>query len=297
MSELILPPSEFSGESGTAVGGRVVLVRMTKVKGKGGGRGKGRGKPLGEERDKCEVHLMGGQGMSEVLYVEAWSEAAGSLGAVAVFGRLLRIEKAQVVPQRPQYSTSRLPYYLRLVSPVGLRTLVQEMQGDVGEPWSSIPLHHPFVSLADMERVEDSLNVCVLAVVARQPGEQTRNSPYGQAGVCNAVLRLKDTTIRCSFWRALATTMSSFVEGSVVAIYQTVVKKVTEGEWELRGTESTSIQECPDDLREMVLSDTNLTQRPGSPRTWLPSIMTSSQLSPRLLELLLQSWCLQPRGN
>ena len=48
-----------------------------------------------------------------------------------------------------------------------------------------------------------------------------------------------------------------------MAIYQTVVKKATEGEWELRGTESTSIQECPDDLREMVLSDTNLTQRPG----------------------------------
>ncbi len=45
MAELILQPSEFSGEIGTAVGGRVVLVRMTKVKpsGKGGGKGKGKG--------------------------------------------------------------------------------------------------------------------------------------------------------------------------------------------------------------------------------------------------------------
>ena len=79
---LVLPPSEFSGEPGTAVGGRVVLRRKItfreqeqqgtkagKRKSKGGGKSRN---ATGDE--KCEVHLLGGSDMTEVLYVEAYAE-------------------------------------------------------------------------------------------------------------------------------------------------------------------------------------------------------------------------------
>ena len=80
----VLPPSEFSGELGTAVGGRVVLRRKVKLREqeqqgtrdvKGKQKSKGGGKSRNATGDeKCEVHLLGGSDMTEVLYVEAYAE-------------------------------------------------------------------------------------------------------------------------------------------------------------------------------------------------------------------------------
>ena len=55
---VLLAPSEYVAEAGTAVGGRVVLARLFKIKSKGkskGGEGKGKGKYNAEkESDVCE---------------------------------------------------------------------------------------------------------------------------------------------------------------------------------------------------------------------------------------------------
>ena len=161
---LVLPPSDYAGDPGTAVGGRVVLVRKTSIKGggKGAGKGGGRGKGASQETAKCEVHLLGGQDMSEMVFVEAWGEAAAAFQGLAQRGRLLVIERAQVVAKRPQYSTSKLPYYLRVQGPIGIRTLVREMPPDAAgaSPWVDIPQRHPFVSLSHMPKVDQSLQVC-----------------------------------------------------------------------------------------------------------------------------------------
>ena len=70
---MILSPSEFSGEQGTWVAGRVVLVRRTTILPENKGK-KGKGKGGDQPTEKCEVHLLGGDNTSEVLYVEAWGE-------------------------------------------------------------------------------------------------------------------------------------------------------------------------------------------------------------------------------
>ena len=254
--DLVLLPSEFGGEVGTAVGGRVVLVRGARVQQKGKGK-KGKKMANAEETDKYEVHLLGGQTMSEMLFVEAWGEAAArNLKNHAVKGGLLKIKGSKVVAQRPQYSTSRLSYFLRIVD----GTTIEKIE-PAGEPWLSVPQHHPFVDISDLKRVTDELQVCLLAVVAHQPGAIKRTTQYGDALVCNATLRLKDTTIRASLWRQSAVMLASHVAGSAVALYQVKVKKTSEGEWEVRGTESTCIEGCPPDLAETVLAETDLDQR------------------------------------
>ena len=116
--------------------------------------------------------------MPEILYVEAWAEAAADFRRLAVIGRLLKIQNPKVVPQRPKYSTSRLPYFLRVVGPVGIRTLV-EMMEDASDPWSSIPQRHPYTNLADLERVDTDLLVCVCVIVQQQPGVVSRLTQYG----------------------------------------------------------------------------------------------------------------------
>jgi hypothetical protein len=68
--DLVLPPNEFSGEPNTWVGGRVVLSRITRVQQTRKGKAKGKGKPAPEETNKCEVHILGGANMSEMLFVD-----------------------------------------------------------------------------------------------------------------------------------------------------------------------------------------------------------------------------------
>ena len=175
--------------------------------------------------------------MPEILYVEAWAEAAADLRRLAVIGRLLKIQNPKVVPQRPKYSTSRLPYFLRVVSPVGIRTLIEQMV-DAQAVWTSIPQHHPYTNLVDLERVDTDLLVCVCVVVQHQPGAVSRLTQYGTAEVCNATVRQGSVTIRCSFWRKLAAALATHPVGSTLALHQVMVKKIGSiNEWELRWPE------------------------------------------------------------
>ena len=265
---MLLPPSEYEGEMGTAVAGRVVLMRRTQVSPKGSPSGKGGGKKgaAGSTAkgpvDKCEVHVLGGTGMSDVVYLDAWGPDAASLEALAVRGRLITIANPKVVEQRPKYSTSPLRYFLRVKGPLNLTGTRIQAMADPAEPWSVIPMFHPFVDVCDLDRVDDTVTICMLAVVAKQPGKVERTSTYGSANVCNAEVRQRDTTIRCAFWRGHADQLAEFEEGACVALYQVRVLKIAEGEWELRATESTSIEQCPTELQDRVTTDTNLTQAP-----------------------------------
>ena len=112
-------------------------------------------------------------------------------------GGILRIGNAKVVGTQPKYSTSRLPYYLRVVHPLGIKTLktIIEAFAATGR-WAAIPNHHPFVDIASMQRVQSDLQVCVLGIVTSQPGAVARDSRFGVQEVCNAVLQQKQSTIR-----------------------------------------------------------------------------------------------------
>ena len=261
--DLVLPPSEYSGEPNTWVGGRVVLSRITRVQQTRKGKAKGKGKPAPEETNKCEVHILGGANMSEMLFVDGWAEAAQAFVNICVRGLLVKIKNPKVIFQRPQYSTSRLPYYIRIIGPTGTQTIVQVMDG-AGSPWTQIPTHHPFVDIEALRRVSDSLHVCIVAIVAEQPGAVARTTPYGESKVCNALIRLKDTTIRTSFWRQNAIAMSGFPQGSAVALYLVKVVKTGADTWEIRGTEGTAIEACPTDLEEGVRQTTDLQQAPDA---------------------------------
>jgi hypothetical protein len=256
---LVLPPSEYTGEPNTAVGGRVVLrrkyvLRSDSTKGKGKGKGK-KGKTE-SNNNKCEVHLLGGKGVSEVLFIEAWGNGADALFALAEQGKLVKIQNAKIVPQRPQYSTSKLQYFLRMQNPGGAASLVLELTSE--GRWAEIPMHHPFVDVAAMRKVPENLQCCVLARIAHQPGAQLRQSMYGEGLVCNAIMRVKEATIRASFWRAAAETLANYAVGSNVALYQVTVKKVGTDDWELRANQSTRIDGCPTDLEESLMQSTNL---------------------------------------
>ena len=265
---MMLSPSEYEGENGTAVVGRVVLVRKTRIthnergqKGKGKAAKGAKGKA---DSEKCEVHILGGNTMSEVLFCEAWGDAATTFANHAQMGRLIKISGAKYIAQRPQYSTSRLVYYLRIVGQVGhvgVGTRVEELQNPTSR-WVGIPSHHPFVEVTAIQSVEETLQICLLAIVVDQPGAVMRTTHYGEAQVCNAIVRQGTTTIRCSFWRNQATLLSRFGVGDVVAIYQVRVVKMGRGEWELRATESTTIDNCPADLVASVQANTDLQQAP-----------------------------------
>jgi RNA polymerase subunit RPABC4/transcription elongation factor Spt4 len=149
---------------------------------------------------------------------------------------------------------------LRVVGPVGTNTRVEPLAAE--GVFATIPKHHPFADVEAMQRVTDDLQVCLVAVVAHQPGAVSRTTPFGESIVCNAQLRCKNTTIRASFWRTAAQTMADFAQGSAVAIYQGLVKKIGVDQWELRGTQSTRIEKCPPEAEALLRSSTDLTQTP-----------------------------------
>ena len=261
---MVLSPSEFEGEVGTAVAGRVVLARRSTVQqrqqqGKGKGKKAGGGKEGKGETVKCELHVLGGSTMADMLFVDAWGDDAVNLHKIAERGRIIKIVNPRVIDQRPQYSSSPLRYFLRVKAPLNNLTGTRvEVMTQPPEPWSTIPQNHPFVEIADLERVDDNATLCVLVVVVAQPGKVSRMSSYGAADVCNAVVRQKATTIRCAFWRRNADALSEFPVGTCVAMYQVRVVKVADSDWELRATESTVVERCPSDLEERVRGETNL---------------------------------------
>ena len=174
-SKFLVAPSEFNGEGWLT--GRPVLRRLVDLsqsgskdfgsqalstwpgKAKSGGKGKKGGTP--GERMKCEVHLLGGQTRGEVVFCEAWGEAAGKLDTVAKEcereEKLLCVSNVKIVNQYNQYSTSRLPYYVRFVLPQA-----QAEKVAAEGRWADISLHHPFLDIEKMMKVEWQQQHCVV---------------------------------------------------------------------------------------------------------------------------------------
>ena len=262
---MYLAPSDYEGESGTAVIGRVVLSRMQQLtpreqKGKGKGGKNSSGKNGGKSAtSKCELHVLGGDTLADMVYLEALADDAVALMNIAKRGSVIAITNARVIASPPKFSTSPLRYYLRVQGPLNLQTKVEILQHPPS-PWDELPQHHPFVTVADLKHVEDHATVCLLGVVAAQPGIITRMTPYGEAAVCNATFRLETTTVRLSFWRKRAEMLSTHDVGSVVALYMVRVVKTDNSDWEVRAIESTLVEACPADLVETIQGNTDLQQ-------------------------------------
>ena len=114
---LWLPPSEFLGDPGTCVVGRVVILRgpvdvrrataVTESVGsqasQGAAKGLSRGKQRGKRqvRDdgpqmKTEVHFLGGASMGEVPYMDAWGDAAAQVSSLLRLDKVYRVQGAKV---------------------------------------------------------------------------------------------------------------------------------------------------------------------------------------------------------
>ena len=189
----LLRPSEYRGEAGTAVAGRIVIKRMQTMKLKEPEEGKGtaKGKAKGETA-KVEIRISGGDSVAEVLYAEAWAEAAVTLNRSWNLEQCVMIQDAEVVQSGPTYSTSRLPYYLRIKPPVGIRTLIREI---TSTPWTEIPLCHPTLPLEALTRVEHRQQVCVKVVVVKREEPVSRPTAKGPTDVCNSMVQHGDTQI------------------------------------------------------------------------------------------------------
>ena len=274
---LVLPPSEFSGEGESWVAGRVVLKRKITVRqdkgdgssqkgsGKTGGKGK-KGKSDKGPVEKCELHLLGGENMSEVLFIESWGETADSLMKLAQesvdTNALLRVRKAKRVEAMPKYSTSRREYYLVAEGPIGKKTLVELWTPEPGSSWSQIPSTHPNQDLAGLSKVSDGLNVCLAALITKQPGAVDRDTKYGHMKVCNAELRAQGTTVQCAFWRQHAESLASFGYGEVVQMNMVRVQfKGTHG-WEVTALEATEICKALPEIEQALKDSTDLSMRP-----------------------------------
>ncbi|CAJ1351727.1 unnamed protein product, partial [Effrenium voratum] len=81
---------------------------------------------------KLAIHLAGAESVNEVLYVEAWGEQAGHLKQKLAQGDLISIAGATHIPAGQNYSTSRLPYHLRVKGTVGVNVIVQKLDA---LPW------------------------------------------------------------------------------------------------------------------------------------------------------------------
>ena len=190
----LVAPSEYTGEGWLT--GRVVLLRLVDLgagqsgsvpprtgtglfllqpqagEGKSGCKGKGClgasalhpprwREVLQDARLKCEVHLLGGKARGEVVFCEAWGEAAGRLHTVAksceTEGKLLCLSNVKIVHQYNQNGAPRLPYYVCLIAPKGQVAMV-EAEGR----WADIPGHHPFLDTEQMTMVVSHQQYCVV---------------------------------------------------------------------------------------------------------------------------------------
>lgn len=170
-------------------------------------------------------------------------------------GKVYRISGGTVVHQAPRYSTSRLSYFLRVKPPLGVNTIIHECTAG---PWADLPLHHPFADIASLGRVTDTTQVCAVGVVSHQPGVVERDTQYGRAGVCNAVIKQGRHDIRCGFWRTHAEALAAFPVGRAIALMQVNVKQ-RNGSWELFATEATQITDCSADLAGEISASTDVT--------------------------------------
>ena len=127
-----------------------------------------------------EVHILGGTTRDEVLYVEGFYEAAAQLGIAVHLGLVYRIAGGQYVQKSPEYSTSKLPYFLRCMTPVGVKTLIEAC---TDQPWCDLPLAHPFTNIASLTKVDENSRCCLLGIVSHQPGLVPRSTPHGPSQV------------------------------------------------------------------------------------------------------------------
>ena len=279
-SKLVLYPQEFKGEPGTCVCGRVVLVRgpfelgikndlgmsqspRRTLPASPGRSQKGRGKRStnaeSEVRKKIELHLLGGETSADILFLEAWGDAAVQVERNMHLGKVYVISGATVVTKTPPFSTSRLTYFLRVFGPIGVRTHIEEC---TTSPYTDLPKHHPFVHFSSLDRVQDKLQVCVLGILTFQPGLQERQTTFGPSVVCNAVLKQGTHEIRCSFWRDHAKELAGYTVGQELALFQVTVK-ARDGSWELYASEATQIRVCPADLLDSLRESTDVSDQAG----------------------------------
>ena len=180
---VILPPSEFRGTPNTSVAGRIVIRRgpfnlnrreqaPTQSVSKGGKGKHGKRSASSEGNSKTEIHVLGGTDASEVLFGEAWAENASTLAREVELGKLYIISGARYVAKAPEYSTSRLMYYLRFEGRFGTQIKISEWTEN---PRADIPLHHPLTDIAKLHRVSPRMQVCIAGVVTHQPGTVSRN--------------------------------------------------------------------------------------------------------------------------
>ena len=255
---MVLAPPYYEGDVDSCVVGRLVLLRgpfQIERKKTAGGRGKGKGAQCTATL-KTEAHFLGGPTVSDLLYVEAWGEAATDFAKAVRIGGVYCISGGDVVSAAPQYSTSRLHYYMKVKAPLGIATRVTETSD---KPWTDLPTTHPFTSVESLGRVPDNHQVCLVAVVAEQPGVKQRDTRFGPSQVCNAVLRQGTTSIRCSFWKAHAEALAEWALGETIALMQVRVQK-DENSYSVTATEATTIMRCPESVKEEVTSATDLAQ-------------------------------------
>ncbi|CAJ1390115.1 unnamed protein product [Effrenium voratum] len=250
---LLLKPSEYTGQKGTAVAGRVVMLTEQEIKCKASaanaaapkqGKG-GKGKKTPDSATlKLEIHLAGAESVNEVLYVEAWGEQAGHLKQKLAQGDLISIAGATHIPAGQNYSTSRLPYHLRVKGTVGVNVIVQKLDA---LPWPNVPVLHPLVPLRSLDRVKERQQICVAVQIEENPGTVERDTAAGRVPVCNAVVQQEGTRVRCAFWREQVGMLAARGPGECVLLYQVLVEKKKEGSWELGSWRATQILDCPPD--------------------------------------------------
>ena len=262
-SRLALSPREYDGDPATCVYGRVVMVRGPVVVGsqeaaQSKGKSKTKAKGSGKSKDKglaqkIEVHLLGGDTVGDVLFLDAWRDTAEQVRRAMELGKVYRVSGGSVVRQSPKYSTSRLPYFLRVVPPLGTKTVIQEC---TASPWADVPSHHPFADIGSLGKVSDSLQVCAIGVISHQPGILERDTQYGRSGVCDAEIKQGLHDIRCACWRDRAANVAASPVGAAVALMQVTVRQ-RQGSWEIFATEATQVMACPADLAESVRAATD----------------------------------------
>ena len=165
------------------------------------------------------------------------------------FGDAVAEVVAAVISTAQMYSTSRLPYHLRVKGIVGTQVLVQKLES---LPWSGVPAHHPLVPLQSLARVKDRQQICVAAQVDDNPGAIERDTVQGRVLVCNAIVQQNGVRARCAFWREHAEKLATCQAGTCILLYQVLVEKKKEGSWEIGSWRGTQILECPEELAKNI---------------------------------------------
>ena len=223
--------------------------------GKKGVKGKKKGNSKEDILFKTEYHLLGGSGPDEVLYLEAWGDMATQVDKLMQVGKVYCIAGGKIMAQAPKYSTSRLTYYIRLQGPLGKGVQIEEC---TSEDYADLPIHHPITPIDKLHKIATTMRVCLSGIILQQPGLVARDTKFGPANVCNAILKQGTHQIRCAFWRDIASVLASKNVGDAIMLTQVTVLKVKLDSWEAHATESTTVQPCPDDMKERLNHTTDV---------------------------------------